>query len=178
MPTAAFQIDYDGGDEWSVAKVVDLDLLCRAGQAKMIDEIAAYVDRREGEPDDVVLKIRQVLETHYRRSYSAWFGPDQNLGSMTGSIAAAGPAHPCYRDLPKLDNCNDATCDKHHGDSALVVVKRGVDPDELKVIAADALELICARRPATASNGLGAAAAHYPTPRPVLSQPNPGGPVA
>ncbi len=63
-------------------------------------------------------------------------------------IADEGVSHPCYRDLGRLDNCNDATCDKHHGDDAIVLVKRGVDPDGLRVIAADALELIGARRPA------------------------------
>jgi wobble nucleotide-excising tRNase len=156
VTTAAFQIDYNGGDEWSVASAVDLDLLCRAGHAKLVDEIAAYVDRREGVADDVVLKIRQVLETHYRRSYSGWFDHDQNLGSMVRSISETGQSHPCHRDLTKLDNCNDATCDKHHGDNAIVVVKRGVDPDELKVIATDALELIGARRPSIV-------AAHVPT---------------
>jgi hypothetical protein len=113
----------------------------------MVDEIAAYVDRREGAPDDVVLKIRQVLETHYRRSYSGWFDHDQNLGSIVRAISDTGPTHPCHRDLTKLDNSNDATCDKHHGDNAQVVVKRGVDPDELRVVATDALELVGARRP-------------------------------
>ena len=146
--SSAFQIDYSGGDEWSVASVVNLDLLCRAGHAKMVDEIAAFVDTRTGEPDDIVLKIRQVLETHYRRSFSAWFGPDQNLGSMIGSIRETGSSHPCYPDMARLENCDDATCDKHHGDHAEVFVKRGVDPDELKVVALDALELIGARRPA------------------------------
>jgi wobble nucleotide-excising tRNase len=146
VTSAAFQIDYDDGDEWSVASAVDLDRLCRASHAKMVGEIEAYVDKREGAPDDVVLKIRQVLETHYRRSYSGWFDHDQNLGSIVRAISDTGPTHPCYRDLAKLDNCNYATCDKHHGDDALVIAKRGVDPDELKVIAADALELIDARR--------------------------------
>ena len=147
VTSSAFQIDYNGADEWSVASTVDLDLLCRAGHAKLVDEIAAYVDSWTGSPDDIVLKVRQVLETHYRRSYRGWFDADQNLGSIVRSINASGSGHPCYRDLMRLDNCNDATCDKHHGDHAIVVVKRGVDPDELRVIAADALILIGARRP-------------------------------
>lgn len=149
--SSAFQIDYSGGDEWSIASTVDLDQLCRAGHAKMVDEIAAYVDSRTGSPDDIVQKVRLVLETHYRRSYSGWFDPDQNLGSIVRSISETGAGHPCYRDLTRLDNCNDATCEKHHGDNAVVVVKRSVDPDELKVIALDALELIGARRPSTAA---------------------------
>jgi wobble nucleotide-excising tRNase len=152
--SAAFEIDYSGGDEWSNASNVDLDLLCRAGHVRMIDEIAAYVDSRVGVPDDIVLKIRQILETHYRRSYSGWFDHDQNLGSIVRSISEAGTSHPCHRDLTRLDNCNDATCDKHHGDNAVIILKRGVDPDELKVIASDALELVGFRQPAfSAGNG-------------------------
>lgn len=148
---AAFQIDFDGGDEWSSVSAVDLDKLCRAGHAKMIEEIVAYVDHRQGAADDVVLKVRQVLETHYRRSYTAYFAHDRNLGGIVKDIADEGVSHPCHRDLVRLDNCNDATCDKHHGDDAIVLVKRGVDPDGLRVIAADALELIGARRSVAAT---------------------------
>ncbi|BCA57277.1 hypothetical protein HMP06_0046 [Sphingomonas sp. HMP6] len=148
VPCVAFQIDFNGGDDWSSARAVDLDKLCRAGQAKLVEEVAAYVDQRQGDADEVVLKVRQVLETHYRRSYAAYFAHDRNLGGIVKDISDGGAFHPCHRDLARLDNCNDATCDKHHGDNAIVVLKRGVDPDELRVIAVDALELVGARLPA------------------------------
>ncbi|OYY69683.1 AAA family ATPase [Sphingomonas sp. 28-63-12] len=150
---AAFQIEFDGGDEWSCATAVDLDKLCRAGHAKLTEELVAFVDERTGNADDVVLKVRQVLETHYRRSYTAYFAHDRNLGQIVRDITDEGASHPCHRDLGRLDNCNDATCDKHQGDNAVVVLKRGVDPDELRVVAADALELIGARKSAPASAG-------------------------
>jgi len=144
---SAFQIDFDGDDEWSSATAVDLDKLCRAGHAKLVEEVVAYVDHRQGDADEVVLKVRQVLETHYRRSYTAYFARDRNLGGIVKDISDEGASHPCHRDFGRLDNCNDATCNKHHGDNAVVVLKRGVDPDELRVVAADALELIGARKP-------------------------------
>lgn len=153
VPCTAFQIEFDGGDEWSSAHAVDLDKLCRAGHAKMVDELVAYVDHRQGDADEVVLKVRQALETHYRRSFTAYFAHDRNLGQIVRDISEEGASHPCHRDLSRLDNCNDATCDKHHGDDAIVVMKRGVDPDELRVIAADALELIGARKRAPAPTG-------------------------
>lgn len=159
VPCVAFQIDFDGGDEWSSARAVDLDKLCRAGHAKMVEELVAYVDHRLGDADEVVLKVRQALETHYRRSFAAYFAHDRNLGQIVRDISDEGESHPCHRDLGRLDNCNDATCDKHHGDDAIVVLKRGVDPDELRVIVADALELIGARKPVPAS-----AAAVRPSP--------------
>ena len=146
VPCAAFQIEFSGGDEWSAASEVDLDQLCRAEHVRLVDEIVAFVDHRTGDADHIVLNIRRVLETHYRRSYSAYFGGDQNLGQIIKDIAGTGPAHPCHRDLVRLDNCNDFTCDQHHGDDA-VTVKRGLDPDELRPIARDALELIGARKP-------------------------------
>lgn len=152
VPCVAFQIDFDGGDEWSSATAVDLDKLCRAGHAKMVEEIVAFVDQRQGDADEVVLKVRQVLETHYRRSFTAYFAHDRNLGQVVRDISDEGASHPCHGDLGRLDNCNDATCDKHHGDDAIVVVKRGVDPDELRLVAADALELIGARRRAASAS--------------------------
>lgn len=147
VPCAAFQIEFSGGDEWSAASAVDLDQLCRAQHVRLVDEILAFVDEWKGDADHVVHNVRRVLETHYRRSYSAYFARNRNLGQIVNDIAMAGSIHPCHRDLVKLDNCNDFTCDRHHGDDAIIVVKQGVDPDELRTVARDALELVGARRP-------------------------------
>jgi len=147
VPAVALQIEFTGGEEWSAVSPVDLDQLCRAGHARLVDEIIAFVDDRKGDPNHVVHNVRRVLETHYRRSFTAYFSRGQNLGQIVKDIAKAGATHPCHRDLARLDNCNDATCEEHHGDDALVVVKRDVDPDGLRIVARDALELIGARRP-------------------------------
>lgn len=161
VPCAAFQIEFSGGDEWSAASAVDLDQVCRAQHARLVDELAAFVDERTGDADHIVHNVRRVLETHYRRTYAAYFARNRNLGQIINDIAAGGPAHPCHRDLSKLDNCNDFTCDRHHGDDAIVVVKQGVDPDELRTVARDALELVGARKPLSlaglGSSGLGLA---------------------
>lgn len=45
----------------------------------MVEEIIAFVDERKGRPDHVVHDVRRVLETHYRRAYSACFGRDRKL---------------------------------------------------------------------------------------------------
>lgn len=115
----------------------------------MIDELTAYVDQNEGDPAKVVLTVRRVLETHYRR-YRAYFTADQNLGSIIRAIASEGPSHPCHRDLTQLDRCNNATCDDHHGENADTGRARLLSQEEVRVVAIDALELIGARRPATA----------------------------
>ncbi|AZN70487.1 hypothetical protein D5400_03645 [Georhizobium profundi] len=161
-PCAAFKIDFAAGGQWSEASVVNLDLLCRARHIEMIDELTAYVDRNEGDHGKVALTVRRVLETHYRR-YRAYFIPDQNLGSIVKAIASEGSSHPCHRELMQLDRCNNATCDDHHGENANTGSARTLGPEEVKVVATDALELIGARRPASsspASAGAAATAAH------------------
>ena len=145
-PCATFKIDFAAGGQWSEASVVHLDLLCRARHIEMVDELTAYVDRNEGDHAKVALTVRRVLETHYRR-YRAYFAPDQNLGSIVKAIAGEGASHPCHRDLTQLDRCNNATCDDHHGENAGTGSARTLGPEEVKVIATDALELIGARRP-------------------------------
>lgn len=144
---APYQIEYAGDEEWSVAKRVNLTELCRSGQAKRIDELKAFLSERIGDPDHLVLCIRKVLETHFRRSYTAYFPHNRNLGQIVRDIDELGSAHPCHSDRDSLDTLNAATCDEHHGDDAIVNAKRGVDPDELRVSVADALLLIGAKRP-------------------------------
>lgn len=158
---AAYQIEFNDGEEWSAAKAADLDALCASRHAKLVDALTAFVDNRKGDPDDVVLKVRKVLETHYRRSYSAYFPRKRNLGQIVRDIATAGSCHPCHRDYVMLESLNAATCDEHHGEDARVTVRTGVDPDALRVKVRDALELIGARRPASYP---GSAAGATPAP--------------
>jgi wobble nucleotide-excising tRNase len=148
---ASYQMEYIDGDEWSAAKHVRLTDLCRSDHTKRLDKLAAYADSRQGDPDDIVLHVRQVIETHFRRSYSAYFLHNRNLGQMVRDIDQYVGTHPCAGVRDRMDALNSATCDNHHGDDADVMPKKGVDPDELKVIVTDALELIGARRPATGS---------------------------
>jgi wobble nucleotide-excising tRNase len=147
---ATYQMDYNDGDEWSCAKPVQLTHLCRSDHATKLDKLTAYADNRQGNPDDIVLHVRQVLETHYRRSYTAYFPHNRNLGQIVHDISNFVGVHPCADVCSRLGSINSATCDNHHGDDANALPKQGVDPDALKVIVIDALELIGARIPITA----------------------------
>lgn len=162
VTTATYQMEYSDGEEWSAAKHVRLGDLCRSDHAKRLDKLAAFADNRQGDPDDIVLHVRQVIETHFRRSYTAYFPHNRNLGQMVWDIDNHVGAHPCAGVRNRMDSLNTSTSDNHHGDDADVMPKRGVDPDALKVIVIDALELIGARRSwsapaAAANNGAGAA---------------------
>ena len=147
IKTAAYKIDVNSSDGRTVVETTKLEELCISRHARMISELLEYVDNRIGRPDDIVLSIRQVLETHYRQAYRAYFGRDENLGRMVLSIKKEGPNHPCYQFIEKLGSCNVTTRNFHHGDHASVRSQNENDPEQLAVIAADALELICARKP-------------------------------
>lgn len=169
-PCAAFKIDFATGGQWSEASVVNLELLCRARHIKMIDELTAYVDQNQGDHAKVALTVRRVLETHYRR-YRAYFTAGQNLGSIVRTIAIEGPPHPYYRELTKLERCNNATCDDHHGENANTGNARTLSPEEVRVIATDALELIGARRPALPTGAVTGTVAGSTQPSPAVSAP-------
>lgn len=143
---ATYQMEYSDGKEWSAAKHVRLADLCRSDHSKRLDKLTAFVDHREGDPDDIVLHVRQVIETHFRRSYTAYFAHNRNLGKMVRDIDDHVGFHPCAGLRDRMHALNAATCDNHHGDDADAMPKKGVDPDALKVIVTEALELIGARR--------------------------------
>lgn len=151
---ASYQLEYSDGDEWSAAKHVHLTDLCRSDHAKRLDKLAAYADHRSGDPDDIVLHVRQVIETHFRRSYTAYFPHNRNLGQMVRDIDNYVGTHPCAAMRDRMDALNSATCDNHHGDDADVMPRKGIDPDALKVIVTDALELVGARKPNLATTRL------------------------
>ena len=147
LPFASYQIEFDQNEGWSEATRVDLDQLCISAHAKHVQALKDFYDKRKGDPDHIVLMVRRVLETHYRRTFPAYFGRQENLGMIVRSINAEGPTHPCAPYAVRLESCNSSTCDHHHGDDALDIPKTGVDPDALAVIARDCLELINAVRP-------------------------------
>lgn len=149
VTTVTYQMEYTDGDEWSAAKHVQLVDLCKSDHAKRLNKLMAYADNRTGDPDDIVLHVRQVLETHFRRSFTAYFPHNRNLGQIVRDIDDYSGAHPCAGIRDRLDALNSSTCDNHHGDDADVTPKKGIDSDELKVIVTDALEVIGAREPSS-----------------------------
>src|SRR5690606_3470156 len=145
--------------------------LCRSDHAKRLDKLAAFADNRQGDPDDIVLHVRQVVETHFRRSYTAYFPHNRNLGQMVWDIDNHAGPHPCAGVRDRMDVLNTSTCDNHHGDDADVMPKKGVDPDALKVIVTDALELVGARRPAASVAAAAGNGAGTVRPSPAISFP-------
>jgi wobble nucleotide-excising tRNase len=76
-----------------------------------------FHSRNEGNPLDVVQKIRLVLETHYRRLGSGLLEDTDNLGAIVTKIRGAGAAHQLFPVCDKLDDLNLYTCRYHHGEN-------------------------------------------------------------
>lgn len=142
---ASYQIEHDGADKWSKAKAVDLDVLCQSESAAQLAKLRAYYDNRTGEPSDVAPAVRKVLETHFRRAYSAYFKPEDNLGPIIRKITEAGSSHPCWNLRAELEACNVGTMAEHHGEDPSFVSTGPIDPDELHVLVSDCLRLVNAR---------------------------------
>jgi wobble nucleotide-excising tRNase len=147
----AYEIKYDGADNWSQAAVVDLDELCRNEYARQVQALVDFYDLRKGDPLHVAPIVRKVLETYYRRTYPAYFRPDQNLGVIVRDIRAQGSSHPCWTAVETLDACNQATMDEHHGDDASLTPAAPIDADNLRGTVRDCLELVHARIPQPAA---------------------------
>ena len=61
-----------------------------------------------------MLHVRQIIETHFRRSYTAYFPHNRNLGQMVRDIDDYLGVHPCAGVRGRMDALNCATCDNHH----------------------------------------------------------------
>jgi len=74
-----------------------------------------YFNMSEGNPGDIVNKIRPVLETHCRNLYPGEFA-DDTLGSIIGKVRMVGASHQLFALLEDLDVLNEYTRRYHHGE--------------------------------------------------------------
>ena len=114
-------------------KIQPLDLK-RASQRRTvseIDDLQTYLSVGEGEPLDVVKKMRIVLEAHCRTTYPAYFGESDWLGDIVKKIWEAGGAHPAADLLEHLEPINDYTSPYHHAERRGQAIPDLIDPIEL-----------------------------------------------
>ncbi|ADU14093.1 AAA family ATPase [Asticcacaulis excentricus] len=145
----SYEIIYEGAEAWSKAVNVDLDQLCESDDERQRRQLLAYYETRAGTPSDVAPAVRKVLETHYRRTYRAYFKPGDNLGPIILSIKGHGSGHPCWGDVADLESCNSGTMNEHHGANAALLSDDPIDPDGLHIIVGTCLRLINAFEPSS-----------------------------
>jgi hypothetical protein len=97
--------------EWDIEKAV----MARY-KAQMSDLYAFYSDN-EGEPRDIIQKLRPVLEGYCRNLYPTQFADQDTLGVIVGKIRVAGAAHPLHPLADDLDELNMYCRRYHHAEN-------------------------------------------------------------
>lgn len=92
----------------------------RAVQAQYRADLAtlhAYHAGREGQPRDVIQKIRPVLEGYCRNLYPTQFRDVDMMGDIIGAIHAAGDRHPLNAVADQLEEINEYCRRYHHAEN-------------------------------------------------------------
>jgi wobble nucleotide-excising tRNase len=94
----------------------DLDEACRGRAASEMDDLQAYAMTGAGKDRDIIKKMRIVLETYCRSTYTGSFTPTDRLGGMVEKVKKDGDKHPAWSAVDELEQINDYSRDHHHGD--------------------------------------------------------------
>ena len=99
-------------------KIVECDLneTCRGRAASEMDDLQAYAMSGTGKDRDIIKKMRVVLETYCRATYTGSFASDDRLGGMVGKVQKQGDTHPAWAVVDELEQINDYSRDHHHGE--------------------------------------------------------------
>jgi wobble nucleotide-excising tRNase len=120
----------------------DLDEACRGRAASDLDDLQAHVTTGAGKDRDIVRKMRVVLETYCRSTYSGSFEPDDRLGGMVEKIKKAGDQHPAWALVEELEQINEYSRDHHHGEDPKDGTADLIDAQELTGFVKRTLRLV------------------------------------
>src|SRR3989338_9932840 len=82
---------------------IDLEKACQGRTANDIDDLHTYLSNSEGQHLDIIRKMRVVLETYARTTYSANFDVNDCLGNIVRKIREGGANHPAQALYDELD---------------------------------------------------------------------------
>lgn len=102
----------------------------------------AFRSRGDGEPREIIKKLRVVVETHMRSTFPGAFLPDDNLGAILTKIRDGGEQHPARAMYDSIDRINDYTAEYHHGEDPRDAPEPLLDATELRGFVNNALQLV------------------------------------
>ena len=110
----------------------DLERACQGRTAKDIDDLQTYRTTGEGDPVDLIRKMRVVLETHCWTTYGASFQDGRDWpGEIVRKIREGGSQHPAWDLYTELEQINDYTTAYHHGEDVAKAPSNQIDQSEL-----------------------------------------------
>ena len=129
-----------GEDNTTIAEW-DIERAVQARYRADIDTLQRFFADGEGEPRDVVQRIRPVLEAYCRNLYPTQFGDQVMLGGIITTIRNAGAAHPLAPIVDDFDELN-VYCRRYHHADNLNAATEPLDDGELKGYVARTLKLV------------------------------------
>jgi wobble nucleotide-excising tRNase len=121
--------------EWDIERAVQARYLADLGT------LQRFFSDGEGDPRDVIQKIRPALEAYCRNLYPTQFGEQETMGSIVGKIRDAGAAHPLSSIVDYLDELNIYCRRYHHGENPNAATEP-VDDAELQGYVRRTLKLV------------------------------------
>lgn len=120
-------------NEGSKIETVDLDRASQGRTAKDLDDLLTFSNKAVGHPEDVIRKIRVVLETFFWNTFPGFFAPDEDwLGDILRKIREGGEDHPAKSMYKQLNEINDYSKRYHHGERSDGAAQDVVDLKELR----------------------------------------------
>lgn len=117
----------------------DIEYATQSPHAVNRNKLENYYNNNEGDPRDVVTKIRPILETYCSNLYPEFV--DDTLGTIIGKVQDVGTTHQLYDQLGELDALNEYTCRYHHGENEQAATE-SIDENELQGFARRTLSII------------------------------------
>jgi wobble nucleotide-excising tRNase len=105
------------GEENTTIAEWDIERAVQARYRADIDALQRYHSETEGEPRDIIQKIRPVLEGYCCNLYPTQFPEGHTLGVIIGKIREAGAAHQLTSINEELDELNQYARRYHHAEN-------------------------------------------------------------
>ena len=99
--------------------------------ASEIVDLLLFYKTGVGRPQDIVTKMRFVLETYCTFTYPSFFGSDDTLSSIVEKIRNAGKQHPACALLDELDDIHNFSWNHCRDDAPNRDVAEPLDVKEL-----------------------------------------------
>jgi hypothetical protein len=99
--------------------------------ASAIIDLLLFYKTGEGRPQDIVTKMRFVVETYCTYTYPEFFGSDDSLASIIEKIRSTGEQHPACELLDELDAIHAFSREHYRGPDFDCTDAGPLDLDEL-----------------------------------------------
>jgi hypothetical protein len=123
-----------GKNRWRVmlqAADIGLENSRKSRVASAIIELLYFYKTGEGRPQEIVTKMRFVVETYCTYTYPSFFDSDDSLASIIEKIRTAGEQHPACELLDELDAIHAFSRGHYRGPYIDCTASVPLDLDEL-----------------------------------------------